>query len=264
MAAACRSKGAKMGLYRFEGQMPDNTDCGTSCEKVGRGNYDDSRWQRVFVKLTNASGVLSAAAGQTVEAFKYGMGEDATGAGYPISGSSPILFSADDTNVHKNNGLHGVTLLACGVALGDPCTLTASASGGFTVLTVGEDAAQDGYRATILRRVSEYFRVDLVRCADESADEGQSRTFGLGSILRNADHRGSYRDLETPNVGGFPGMPLALARRFDIPVAKSNERPFKVQLVNKRALSIPARSSAVSADIYVPVMISFVTEPLAA
>lgn len=244
------------GLYAFQGQKPDNTDCGAECSKVTRANYDEERWQTGFLKGTVAAGVITFAAGQSVELFRFGMGEDASGAGFIKSSSADVLFGVADTNVHKNNGLHGFSVRSVGVALGDLCTLTASTgSDGKTVLAIGEDINADGYREKVLRRLSEHCRVDLARCADEASEEGQARTFGLGSILRNSSHRASYRDLNTPNVSGMPGVPMPLARAFDIKPATGTERPFKVVLKIARALTIATRSDAVTADQYVPVTV---------
>lgn len=247
-----------MGLYDFKGQKEDGTvNEEGKCAPQGRAYYDSERWAWGFFKLTNGSGgsagVLTLAAGSKVRLFQFGMGEDASGAGFPAAASSTVLNTVHDTNVHKNNGLNGVSIRSCGLVIGEPCTLSAAASSGTTVLTIGGDIALDGYRDEIFRRISEHGRVDFVRFADEEADEKQSVSYGLGSILRNPDHRGTYRDANTPNVGGLPGMPLPLARTFDIPVATGNQRPFALDVIFKRSVVIPARSTAVSGDIYVPV-----------
>lgn len=252
-------------LYTFPNQKPDaGIICGVGGKRAkgARAQYDSARYQRGYLVFTVASGVLTLAAANEVELFRYGVGETAAGAGFPAHSGADVLFSVDDTNVSRDNGLNGVAIVSAGVRLGEPHYITTSAAGGHTVLRIDSGVELAAYRDSIVRSVSEYVRMDFVRDADEE-DEQQSVSFGLGAIIRNAAHRGSFADSDFPHTGATPGLPVGMGMRFEVPAADGAEdRPFAVKLVNTNPIRIAAQTSNASATVYVPVMVDLEVERL--
>lgn len=252
-------------LYIFANQKPDaGILCGSGGKRMkgARAQYDSARYQRGYLVFTVASGVLTLAAANEVELFRYGVGETAAGAGFPAHSGADVLFSVDDTNVSRDNGLNGVTIVAAGVRIGEPHYITTSAAAGHTVLRIDSGVELAPYRDSIIRHIAEYVRMDFVRDADEE-DEQQSVSFGLGALLRNPAHRGSFADADFPHASATPGLPVGMGMRFEIPRADGeNDRPFAAKLINTNSLRIATQTTAATATVYVPVTVDLEVERL--
>lgn len=241
--------GEMQGLYESDRQLPAGAVCAIDgCKSGSRAAFVSERFQRGLIALTNTAGVLSLAQGNMITLFQYGREEDASGAGFPASSK----FRDADTNVSKDNGLHDVVVYSAGIEFGEPHYITGS--GDTFVVADGDEIA--GYRDAILRNLSENLSVLAIHCPDEN-----NITHTLGNPGRNPSMRG-FKDQTFPTGNGaVPGVPLLLQRAIDIPAAEGNKRPFSVTVTAARAMSWAARSTVVTANVYVPITVTFEVKP---
>lgn len=240
----------KTGLYESARQLCTGDACSLDgCESGTRGGYLSERFQRGWIALTNASGVLTLASGASITLFQRGVGGDASGAGYPAS----ALFRDSETNVSDDNGLQDVSIYAAGVELGDPHYITGS---GDSVI-IQDPVELEGYREGLLRKLGENLSILAIKCPNETAT-----VHSLGCPVRNPSMRG-WKDQSFPNAGGMLGLPSLLSRVIDIPPAKGTKRPFSVTVTAARGMSFDARTTVTTETVYVPITVSFEVRPLA-
>ncbi len=223
--------------------------CGMgTCGPNALAAFVSERFQRGYIKLTNAAGALSIAAGSSIQLFMYGVGEDAAGAGYGAS----TKFTYSDTNLDAGNGLAGVNIVAAGVEFGVPVYI-ANSSG---TLSISNGSEIDGYQTDVLGVLADQLSVTLVTCP-----QGTKTIHNLGSPLRAPSMRGR-KDTSFPTGGGNPGVPMLFAQKVWVPEPKGNTRNFAVDITVQRALSWAARTAVTTGDLYVPIVVTLEVENL--
>lgn len=231
-------------LYSSPAQAAPGSVCNMEGEGGSgtRARKSSERFQRGYVVLTNAVGVLSAATTQVVTLFQRGYDGDAEGAGYP----SGAKFRDSETNVPDDNGLHDVVITAAAVEFEDPCYVTGSGD----TFTVADSVELADYRDAIIRKVGG----NLIVKAVVGPKENQI-SYSLGNPFRNPSMRG-MNDLNAVGAHATPSVPLILREPIPVPRAKGSNRPFSITCNLGRALSIGARSTVATANVYVPFVVS--------
>ena len=216
-------------------------ECGTGKPSgFQRDIYNRERFQVGLIKLTHTgSGVLTLTSGAEVNLFVRGVGGESVTAGWPASST----FTEALTNVDDTNGLQGLRISAIGFSLGQPFHISSG--------VITDAVAIDGYRDAVMRLVSTVISV-------RSEQGGRDKlVHSFGALHRNVGDRGS------PSVGTFAqiGAPVPQLVNLtdcmiDVPFESKSDssKPFALYLKAEHGISIPTRSTAIAADLYVPVI----------
>lgn len=235
----------KGNLYGSEFQANPGSVCNLDGQSQSgtRARKASERFQRGAFVFTNTAGELTLATTQLVTLFQYGYLGDASGAGWP----SGALFQDSETNVSNDNGLNNVRIISASVEIERAHYVTSPGAS----YVVGGGVELADYQEEIVSLLGSNMTVRL-----QIGPQDNAVTFALGNALRNPSMRGR-NDLNAYGSHATPAVPMLLREPIDVPAASGTNRPFAAILNAARALSLPSRPAPATANVYVPVTVSF-------